>query len=752
VVPFPLLTLPAQDPAAAAAPDSFWQWLLAFGQQPGVVELLVSSAVIAAVVIVWWRLARLVGGASSRTALQDYLLGVEQALHGDLEGAHERLQKVIAQDPENHYARLLLGKVLADLGEPAQAHKQHLFLQRAFHIDSAENDLLLAQSLLAAGMAGEAAEAAERALQRAPERASGWEFVYRARLQSGDFDAAAAAGKRLLELVRDGERSEQLRTDVAHTFAQSGIGKLSGGDRIAAAAALQHAKRLDDGASGIALLSARLDVAQGGVAATVQALLGDDTQRSVRGDLVPARAGANLPVVAGVAGERLPMATFAGLVPASRWRCRACEVPLDGPVAECPRCRSQKGSVLLEPSLVGPVESPTHTMDAVDENEAYVRRVVRQALEEPGSPARGEVLQLREAAVQELLAQAWQRDNERRDAAIALLREMGPAIAPALFAASDTLEQQRLLPIGSRSPAALVGRVVQGFDRTALPHFASLFASAKPEHRKILIDFFLGLHDLDEFQIVLERFPPLEILHRMNRADAEVLRRFLEAVPEGHFVAETLLLEPTFDREACVLAAIPGAVHPVALERALLRRGASRSLTGELIASLGDARLGATAARLLSGFGEAVIDHVLAAFTDPERDAGDRARLRELLTAAGPVAVERLCLCFGPEPMALDDELCAIVAAMGDAAVLPLQAAFGHSGWVERITIGLISRHTNRRVQIVRTLQAVGTPAAQRALRELLDAERDNNLRLRLQQALHDLATDDTAGGAHGHR
>ena len=34
---------------------------------------------------------------------------------------------------------------------------------------------------------------------------------------------------------------------------------------------------------------------------------------------------------------------------------------------------------------------------------------------------------------------------------------------------------------------------MQGFDRSALPHVGSLFASARPEHRKILIDFFLGL-------------------------------------------------------------------------------------------------------------------------------------------------------------------------------------------------------------------------------------------------------------------
>jgi len=181
-----------------------------------------------------------------------------------------------------------------------------------------------------------------------------------------------------------------------------------------------------------------------------------------------------------------------------------------------------------------------------------------------------------------------------------------------------------------------------------------------------------------------------------------------------------------------------------------LRRGPSRSLTNELIGALGDAVLGASAVKLLGGFGGAVIDHVVAAFTDPERTPGERARLGDLLLAAGPVAVERLCLCFGPEPLPLDDELRGVVVAMGDPAVLPLQAAFGHSGWVERITVGLISRHTNRRVQIVRTLQAIGSAAAVAVLRELSTAERDQNLRLRLQQALHELGTGVGAGPAGG--
>jgi hypothetical protein len=740
-MPVPPASPFVQDPAAAAAPaaeGSFGSALWAWCSAPGTVELLLAVGAIGTALLLWWRLARLCAGARDRQALRDYLLGVEQALHGDLPGARERLQSVLQQDPQNHYARLLLGKVLAELGEPAQAHTQHLYLQRAFGVDSAENELLLAHSLLGAGMASEAADAAERALARAPDRLAAREFVYRARLQAGDFDAAARAGRALLEGLRDGPRARQLRGDVAATLAQAGLLRLQRGDGDAAGAALQAARRLAADAAGVPLLGSRLQAHQHGVPTAVQALLRDAPVDA---------ASPQLPVPVGggplVAAAGLPSTTLAGLVPAERRACRACGGALASPVVECPRCGSRAGADLHEPALVAAVGSPTHTMDAVDENDAHVQRLVRVALDEPDGPAsaaaRDQVLALRERAVEELLRQAWHRGDEPREAAVALLRAMGPTIAPALFAASDALEQQRLLPIGARSPAALVGRIVQGFDRRALPHVESLFASARPEHRKILIDFFLGLADLGEFQLVLERFPPTEILHRFNKADGEVLRRFLQAVPPGHFVAESLLLEPTFYREDEVLAAIPGAAHPEVLERALLRRGPTRTATKALIAAIGAPELAATAARLLQGLGEAVLDHVLAAFVDLERAGAERELLGGVLCRAGAPAVERLCSSFGPEPMAQDDVVRGVLAAMGDVAVAPLQAAYGLPGWLERVSSVFVSRHTNRRVQIVRTLHTIGSPAAVAALLALREAERDQNLKLRLQQALHDL-------------
>ncbi len=735
---------PTSPPPAAGS--SFWSWLLDLGREPGVVEFLLALAVLAAVFLCWWRMSRLVRDSRSRKALADYLLGVEQALHGDLDGAHARLQSVIANDPENHYARLLFGKVLAERGEPAEAHKQHVCLKSAFGVDSAENDVMLAQSLFAAGLPREAADAVERALAQQPERAAAWDLAYRARLQCGDFEAAGIAGQRLLGLVREGSARERLAADVARTLAQAGSQRWSRGDGAGAQALLREAQELAPASDAVALLGARLHAQGQGVAAATQALLAQAAPGS--GQLVPVSSRGLAPVPAG-----LPTATFAGLLPASRWTCRACGAPLSDQVVECPRCGAGMAAALGEPLLVGELASPLHTMDAIDVNDAHVHRLVQRWLD--GDPevrghARAELLELRELAVPALLRAAWHGGGHAQDAAIEVLRAMGPAIAPALFAASDALGNERILPLGSRSPAALVGRVVQGFDRSALPHVEPLFASAKAEHRKILIDFFLGLADLEQFQLVLERFPPMEILHRLNKADAEVLRRFLAVVPRGHFVAETLLRERTFYRDEELLAAMPLAADAEVLRGVMIARGATRTAARVLIAGLAQAPFADLAERVLGDLGAEALEFVLAAFADPESAAEERTRLGRVLVRYGAPAAAEVCDSFGPEPTAFDDELRRILVGIGDAAVPTLQSAYERSGWLEKVSIGLISRHTNRRVQIVLALRALASPLAVATLQALHTAERDANLRLRLQQALHELGMAADDGGRDG--
>jgi hypothetical protein len=734
-----------QEPGAGTG--GWWSTVVALAREPGVAEVLLATLVVGAAALVWWRYARLGQQVRARSALLDYLLGAEQALHGDLDGAHARLARVVRTDPENHYARLLLGKVLTQRGEPEAAHQQHVCLRTAFGVDTAENDLLLAQSLLAAGLPREAADTAERALGAGGGRAAGWRFVYRARLQSGDFAGACAAGRRLLELLPPGAERDALAVDVARATAQTGGERLTRGDAAGARELLHAARRLAPDAPPVALLAARVDAHERGLEHAVRALLtGPDPVAATSRALVAVRA--QLPAVT---AATLPAATFAGLAPPRRWACRCCRAPLAAPGGPCPRCDAPDAAEATEPRLVETIDSAARTMDAIDVNDAHLARLVAHALDGSGRErelARAELLALRERAVTAVLRAAWHTTEHRQDAAIEVLRAMGPGIAPALFAASDALGEQRVLPLGSRSPAALVGRVVQGFDRAALPHVEPLFASARPAHRKILIDFFLGLADPEQFQLVLERFAPIEIVHRLNKADAAVLIRFLQAVPGGH-ATEALLRDGTFYRDEELLAAIAGAADPRVLHAVYVARGASRAGTKVALAALADLGLADAAERVLADLGDGPLRYVLQAFADPECDPAVRPRLRRLLVRCGAAAAAALCDGFGPEPTALDDELRELLAAIGDAAVAPLQAAYEHSGWLEKVGARLVSRHTNRRVQVVLALQQIGSGAAVAALRALAQGERDSALRARLQHALEG-GGHTAAGGADG--
>jgi len=727
-----------QAPAVVETPEAqtFWQWLWSVVSQPGVLEVLLAAAGVAIALFVWWRLAALVQNARAREALGDYLLGVEQALQGDLAGARKRLARVLEQDPENHYARLLYGKVLGDLGQAEQAHQQHLYLQRAFGIASGENDLMLAQSLLAAGLPAEAADIAERALQREPGRASGWDFVYRARLQCGDHEAAAKAGRKLLSLLRDGQAKTRLREDLARTFAQAGTGRWLRGDEQAARLLLRDAAGMHEGGRALPLLQARVDAGKQGVDATAQRLLAAPASHG--GERALQVVDADAKSAGGGDDERLPMATFAGLLEPGRWSCHACGGPLERAVGTCPRCAARSPAVLREPRLVEGIESPTELMDRIDVNEAHVQRLVRAWIH-GDERVRAELLALGHLGVEELLRAAWKRSGDERERAIEALRAMGPQIAPALFAASDSLTQQRLLPVG-QNPAGIVGRIVQAFDRAALPHIETLFASARADHRKILIDYYLGLADLDAFQSVLERFPPMEILHRFNSAERPVLQRFLQAVPAGHFVATSLLVEPTFYRDDVLLTAVPGAEDPDVLVGVMLRRGPSRTLTKVLVEGVADRELAPVAERVLCELGDGVLEHVLAAFANPEANDKTRERLARVLVQGGAAAAAHIADGFGPEATQFDDQLRALLVAIGEGAVQPLVAAFEHSGWLEKVSVGLIRRHNNRRVQVVLALAAFDGKAgkvAKKALKGLLKRETDDNLRLHLQRALH---------------
>jgi hypothetical protein len=65
---------------------------------------------------------------------------------------------------------------------------------------------------------------------------------------------------------------------------------------------------------------------------------------------------------------------------------------------------------------------------------------------------------------------------------------------------------------------------------------------------------------------------------------------------------------------------------------------------------------------------------------------------------------------------------------------------------LERLTLGMLGKSLNRRAQIVRSLLGIGGPKALHALRALREVESADDLRIRLDQAIHHLERNPVAG------
>jgi hypothetical protein len=396
------------------------------------------------------------------------------------------------------------------------------------------------------------------------------------------------------------------------------------------------------------------------------------------------------------------------------------------------------------------VESPSTVMDEVEENEAHVRRLL-EALEGDGDVARDAqraLLELGENAVEEILLTGVRRSTAQAHV-VEVLRDMGARILPALFAAYQSLKQRRLLGIPGlrlyRSPVDVVRQVVQGYGVDAKSWFEKLLGTEDRDLRKVVVDYYVSLGDQDEFNKVLDRFPPVEVIHRLNDAEATLLQPLLRTVVRGSFLAEGLLAHSTFHRDLDLLQTMRDADDPTILEQIMTRRGANRQITQALIHALDDDVLGAAAGRLLDGFGLAAMPEMIAEFADLDEPAAIRQNLAgRIAKTGGAHAVERLCDCLGPSRSALDEEILALLQRIGTPALAPLAEAYQRGGLLEKLGGSLVRRYTHRRTTILRAMQRIGGGTATLHLTRLKEQETDRDLELRIHQMLHELGPEKT--------
>jgi len=129
----------------------------------------------------------------------EFRLALAQALvrSAMLEEAEEHLRTILARDPANERAALLLAQVQATLGKEVGGEA---LLQGAL---AGKGERLIAQTYLARGEAGKCAELCEALLREAPNDPDALWLLGRARLALGDREAAVRAWTKALEADPD---------------------------------------------------------------------------------------------------------------------------------------------------------------------------------------------------------------------------------------------------------------------------------------------------------------------------------------------------------------------------------------------------------------------------------------------------------------------------------------------------------------------------------------------------------------------
>jgi hypothetical protein len=131
---------------------------------------------------------------------------------------------------------------------------------------------------------------------------------------------------------------------------------------------------------------------------------------------------------------------------------------------------------------------------------------------------------------------------------------------------------------------------------------------------------------------------------------------------------------------------------------------------------------------VLRNFGEAAVDHLLARYLDAAADRDLRAALADVLAGIGVAALPRIVDGFDGGHPALERGLVGVVGRMGDGAVPVLRELYGRGGTLRLLGLRT-ARGLHRKKLVLRSLAAIGTPAAIRALEDLAATETDPDLR-----------------------
>ncbi|MEZ5989608.1 MAG: tetratricopeptide repeat protein [Planctomycetota bacterium] len=721
-----------QDPASttpvtAAAEEDPLGSLLDFLTDPRVLEVAAIAAILTLVLWLLLSLRRSIRSLHGRRQLVSYLDGLEALLSGDPERAKKRLAPVVEADPENLGARLALGEALYALDRPAEAHRQHFEAQQVFQAEGPTMLLSLARDLRKAGEHGEALDHLDRALDKKPRDEVLLEESWSLREEMGRYEEAYEAGARLLPRSDDQARRRRL----AQTAALAGQCRLVDGDRGQARRWFRRSLELDP--DNLCARRGRLlcepELALSGLEQDATAL--------------PATTGAAAALPAPLATAERLLALCPEAV------CPSCGAERElGDERPCPACAAATPPRFVVAGSTAVLDDPQALCDEIEESDAWFERLAARAAT-GDEDAREDLVDAGGRALCQLLT-VWLdlRDERGKQRLELLLVELGTRHVEELLAARKALRERRNrvldLLAGARNLDRELGRVFRGLGWEALPRFERLLEEgeglADPGLRGLVIDYFLGLGDLQVFEKLAPRYSPVEIVRHLNQVPPQDLVPLFRKLPEGpSFLRDALLLDPNLDQDRALVEAYAACEDEAAprFEELFAELGPSRDLWTGLVGLLDrDEPARGRAATLLALHASASVRYLVPPFVDPERDEGTLARLADLLRLAGGACVHELVRAFGSSPSRVDQRCIGLLASLGPTAVPALVQAYAtHLTLLGKLQSALF-RGRHPRACLVEALARVPGPEAEAALVQLQGRESDADLGSRIAEAL----------------
>ncbi|MCA8971455.1 MAG: hypothetical protein KDC95_16810 [Planctomycetes bacterium] len=715
---------------------------------PKTLQLLLVVAIVVALLIALWSLRRGLRRIEGRKRIVQYLDGVAALWSGDPEVAVKLLSDVVDADPANVGARIAYGEALERLGRHAEAHEQHVEANESFGVEGPGIELAIVRDLHAAGAEADALERVQSALARHPRDARLLRLAFEIQSEAGQYDAALDTGRRLLQR----SAGDGLEKALAAVAVQGGLHALGRHDQDRATKFFRDALAFDrdnvdatralslmHGDARAALLPGRLD---GDSGEHVRALPLHEGEHNAVATVAIDQTGHAAPAV-----PRRTLAAILAFFPDAV--CAKCGASRDSDVTVCPSCGRSSRRVHADDGIDEELLDVRLALDEIEQNERWFQRLAERLVSGDNSVhttlARGGTRALTALL---RLAQQTQANPDLETTLVAIGRERPQALLDVRAAALG--DSKRMLE-GSRTFLERASGIQsrRSVDDVLAPVFRALGAPAREAItdvlgqasaiadrglRGLIIDYFVGLADLEAFDDLGRRFAPVEIVRRLNLIPDDSLVALFEQLPAGRsFLRDAILADPALDRPRALVRASLSAGNRdsrniVRWKELFAARGPGQRVLGFLVDALRSLETCATGEALLEHFRHEALERLVAAFADPEADVSRLEPHARLLRAAGTESADALVRCFSSAPSEADERVIALLAELGKPATAKLEAVYrGKVGWLGALGAKrFLAKHP--RACIARAIASTKGRGAEKALERLAAWESEPDL------------------------